>query len=232
MSRSNPSANLAHPCKRWFQVSGAEGDVSYYDKERNETVVVGSTFQFLLLDELATVGGFHEPSQSGIYSNEVRDTRTEPFNVRTFGGITMGKGLYQALREKIAVMGAKYIASCYIAYKGDDGNLQLGNIRFKGSALSAWSDFKRDCPLVDINGQKVKSYFADAVRIEGFKPAKKGATNYFVPQFRTVAIPPAVNELANTLDAQLQDYLGAYLSRPVDATADEDADTADTAAAA
>jgi hypothetical protein len=232
MSRSKPSTHLAHPCDRWFEVAGGDGYIKYFDKDKDESINVGTTFQFLLLDELATIGGFHEPSESGIYSNEVRDTRSDPFLVRTFGGLTLGHGLYQTIREKIAIAGAKYTASCYLAYKHEDGTLHLGNIRFKGASLAAWSNFKRDCPVVNIDGQRVNGYFADAVRIDGFKHGKKGRVEFYTPQFRTVSIPPAVNELANKLDEQLQDYLGAYLARPVSAESETDAETADAATAA
>lgn len=221
MSRSNPTTRGANPCTRWFQISGGEGLVTYYDKEKDEVVQVGPQFQFLLLDELATVGGFNEATQSGIYANEVRDTRTDPFVVRTFAGQALGNGLYASIREKLAVAGGKYAASCYIAYKDEKGGLSLGNIRFMGSSLAAWSNFKRDCGTVDVNGKRVKAFYADAVRIDGFKRAKKGNVIYHVPQFALRPIPPEVNELANKLDAQLQEFLEAYVQRRIEESTDD-----------
>lgn len=225
MSRSKPSTQGTSPCTRYFKIGSGDGNVTYYDKQQEKTVTVGPRFQFLLLDELASVGGWHEPSQSGIYSNEVRDTRNEVLRVRTFAGQSLASGKYQDIREKIAVAGGKYVASCYIAYKDDAGKLALGNIQFKGSSLSHWMDFKKECRTVEVDGKRVKAYFADAIRIDGFKKAKKGSTNYFTPIFATVPVPEEVNEMANALDAQLQEYLGEYLARPVAAQADDTEET-------
>jgi hypothetical protein len=56
--------------------------IRYYDKEAKKNVDVGADFTFILLDQLASVRGWHDDSNSGIYSNEVKDTTQEALVVK------------------------------------------------------------------------------------------------------------------------------------------------------
>jgi hypothetical protein len=141
MSRSNPTDAVRNPSTRWFSfASGIEGGfVRYYDKEAGKNIdlgdaTVGSKFVFILLDELATVQGWHDPSESAIFANEVRDTRQDTLVVKSFKGGELASGLYAQIKDRIVAVGGHFVASCYIAYKDGDG-LKLGNIKFKGSAF-------------------------------------------------------------------------------------------------
>ena len=77
MSRSNPNTGSSNPSTRWHEWAGDKGILKYYDKAQAATVEVPLPFTFILLDETATVKGWHDASESGIYANEVRDTRQE-----------------------------------------------------------------------------------------------------------------------------------------------------------
>ncbi len=78
MSRSNPNENgNPNPSTRWFEWNGEHGLVRYYDKQAEQQVEVGDDFTFMLLDQLGTVKGWHDASDSGIYANEVKDTRQD-----------------------------------------------------------------------------------------------------------------------------------------------------------
>jgi hypothetical protein len=76
MSRSNPQDHLQNPATRWFEWNGERGEIRYYDKELKKNVEVPLPFTFLLLDEVATVRGWHDPQRLGYYANEVRDATT------------------------------------------------------------------------------------------------------------------------------------------------------------
>ena len=89
MSRSNPSVNAPNPAARWYEWNGETGTVRYYDKEAKKNIDVPLPFTFLLLDELACVKGWHDPSQSGIYSNEVRDTTKDKLLVKAFNSVDL-----------------------------------------------------------------------------------------------------------------------------------------------
>ncbi len=232
MSRSNPTDGVRNPATRWFEfASGQEGGfVRYYDKDAEKNVCLGDAenggkFQFILLDELATVKGWHDPSESGIFSNEVRDTRQDTLVVRSFKGGELASGLYASIKDRIAAVGGHFVSSCYIAYKADDG-LRLGNIRFKGAALGVWMDFRKQCPAKkDASGKSVKAYYVDAVKIEGFEQMKKGGTTFRVPKFALVPLSEETNKQAIALDGELQAFLSDYLKRPRTEAATETAKT-------
>ncbi len=215
MSRSKPSSGgLPSPVTKYFQVNtgGDNPGICWYDKNTDATVPFGTPFQFLLLDELATIEGWHEASGSGIWSNEVRDTRAEPFTVRNFASNSvLVQGTYAQIKEKLAVLGGRYAASIYFAYlEKDPVALRIGHFKLKGAALSSWMDFKSNCPV----SGGVKDYYTEAVRIVGFKPGKKGSVRYSTPQFELARVGDAAKAQAIALDKQLQEYLeNRYASR-------------------
>lgn len=216
MSRSNPIDGARNPSTRWFEwAGGADGGyIRWYNKDTEKQEKVEGVFTFLLLDELATVKGWHEPSESGIFANEVRDTRQDALVVRSFKGGELVSGIYTQIRDRIIALGGHYSASLYIAYKdGDD--LKIGNLQLKGAASSAWMEFKRAAGTKkDANGKSVRAYFVDAIQITGYEQAKKGGTIYRIPQFALKAVSAETNQQAVALDAELQAFLAEYFKRP------------------
>ena len=203
MSRSQPQNNTPNPASRWFEWNGEAGTVRYYDKNAKKSVDVGADFTFLLLDQLGTVGGWHDPSASGIYANEVRDTRRDPLVVKAFKGGTLIEGIYQSIKDRVHTLGGQFVANCYLAYKRD-GELAIGAIRFKGAALGAWMEFEK---------AHRGDLYAKAITITGFTEGKKGRIVFRVPTFKTTAISDDTQKQALGLDVVLQEYLTAYLAR-------------------
>jgi len=219
MSRSNPHVNEPNPAVRWFEWNGEHGRVRYYDKDTKQNVDVPLPFSFLLLDELATVRGWHDPSQSGIYSNEVRDTRGDVLVVKAFKGGTLAEGFYKAIKDRIHAAGAHFVANCYIGFK-HNGSLSIGSIRFKGAALSEWMEFRKT---------HRSDLYSVAIEITGFTEGKKGRIVFRVPTFKTRDVSPETNTVALALDEQLQAYLAAYFNRRTnDQTESQQADDEDT----
>lgn len=215
MSRSNPTETSANPCVRWFEWAGGHdgGVVRYYDKSKGETVNVGDKFAFLLLDELATVKGWHDASDSGIFANEVRDTRQDVLVVKAFKGGELASGLYAQIRDRVGNFGGHFVASCYIAFK-DGEHYALGNLSFKGAALASWMEFKKTAGSRRINDKTLRAYYVDAVRIEGFEEGTKGRVVYRTPKFKLTPASEEANAAAHKLDTELQAYLKDYLCRP------------------
>lgn len=213
MSRSNTTENARNPSTRWFEWHGSKGHINYWDKEAKKRITVNLPFTFLLLDELATVRGFHQASDSGITANEVRDTRQDALVVRSFEGGDIASGFYASIRDRVVAQGGYFQASCYIAYK-DGEDLKIGNLGINGAALSEWSEFKKSCPdKADNTGKRVRGFYVDAVVIHGFEERKHGATDYRVPKFALKAVTPETNASAILLDAELQAFFADYLSR-------------------
>lgn len=204
MSRSNPHENgAANPAVRWFEWNGEQGTVRYYDKDSKKNVDVGSEFAFVLLDQLGSVRGWHEPSQSGIYSNEVRDTRQDVMIVKSFKGGPLAEGLYKDIKDRINVLGGQFVANCYIAFKHGEA-MTIGSLRFKGAALGAWMEFCK---------ANRSALYKKAIEIHGFTEGKKGRVIFRVPVLRIKDLSDETNARAVELDQELQEFLTSYLKR-------------------
>lgn len=215
MSRSNPNQDSApNPAQRWFEWNGQNGHFRYYDKQAEKRVDLKPDFTFILLDETNSVKGWHQPSEKGIVSNAVRDTQTEPFNVRTFGGLTIATGLWTQIRDKVDAAGGRFNRDCYCAFK-DGKDLKLGVVQFKGAALGAWCNFtKANRVRVDgPNDQKMAAYYANAIRVRKITKGKQGKVEFCMPVFELVPLTAATNKAATELDIELQAYLKDYFTR-------------------
>lgn len=203
MSRSNPHEGSPNPSARWFEWSGSRGVVRYYDKDKKENVEAGDAFTFMLLDQLGKVGGWHDASDSGIYSNEVKDIRQELLVVKSFKGGILAEGLYKDIKDRVNAQGGHFVANLYIAFKLD-GILKIGSLRFKGAALSAWMEF------VKANRSDI---YKSAIQITGYTEGKKGSVTFRVPTFKLITLSAGSNDAAVALDKELQDWLKGYFSR-------------------
>ena len=202
MSRSNQNNNSgnANPCK--YFIDWKNGSFVYYDKEAGENVDLGYNITFLVLDQLSTIKGWHDASNSGIWSNEVRDTRTETMNVKAFKGGDLVSGLYSDIKHKVKGLGGRYVRSMYVAMKVDGDTLELANLQLKGAAQAEWSTFYND------NRNEI---YDAAVEVTGSDARKKGATKFNVPIFALKKVSEETNETAKSLDTVLQNYLSGYL---------------------
>lgn len=219
MSRSRPQADSSqNPAKRWFEWGGARGVVHYYDKAAKETREVPLPFTFLLLDQLATIGGYQKSSNSGIYANEVRDTRTDVLVVKSYkGGAELANGLYAQIKGHITSksVGGHFVANCYIAFRGETGALQIGAIKMKGAALGAWMEFSK---------AHRHEMYEKAIAITGSVEGRNGSNVFRVPTFALKDVTSQQTSAdATALDETLQAYLDSYLQRN---TRDEDASRA------
>lgn len=160
-------------------------------------------FTFLLLDHLSTVKGYNKKAKSGIYANEVRDTREEVFVVKFFDGDTIATGTWQSIKEKVSYAKGKFAASCYIAYKDGD-ELKIGNIMFSGCSLGPWFDFYKN------NRKEVD---AQSVVIHAGKKDTSGSVDFVPPKFSIKKISEDTDAKAKLLDEELQLFLKAYFSR-------------------
>lgn len=201
MSRSN-NTDISSPVTRSFEWSGSEGKIKYYDKdkgEKGENVLISLPFSFLVLDRLAVITGFCEPDNSGYWSNEVRNTKTDKLVVRTKKGIVK-EGIYKDIIGSLK--GAQYGQSLYIGYYDENKELKIGKLVLSGSAIGSWIEF---C--------KGKDIYKIAIKIDEAIPKKKGATNYFEPVYKAIEIKEETNNAAIELDKIVQVYLDSYFKR-------------------
>ncbi len=196
MSRSNP--NITNPASHFMEWSGGKGELSYYDKETKENVKVKLPFEFLVLDELATVTGYNKLDKKSYYSNEVRNVSKEELTVKV-AGVTRQTGLYKDLAD-VRAKGGKYAKSVYLAHKVGDDYI-IDNFKAAGSALSAWIDFSKG--NVVANGKVIMT--------RGEKQ-ESGVGDFYPPAFEYVSATPEEDSQAIALDKVLQVYLSQYLA--------------------
>jgi len=213
MPRSNPNEVSSNPAQRWFLWDGSKGNIKYYDKESESEIRIELPFEFILLDRLSVIRGWHDASESGIYSNEVRRTMDEPFTVRAFKmKEVIAQGFYADIKDKIKASGGKYNASLYIAFTDDSGELSIGNLMLHGGAMSAWLEFEK---------ANKKEIFTKGIKITDFTEGKKGGIKFRVPVLELVEIDYELDAKAEELQKELQKHLVRYLSRKTETKTEE-----------
>jgi hypothetical protein len=203
MSTSNRRQAFAqpqsNPATKFIDWKSNDKNFSYYDKETKENVAIPLPFKFLVLDELHTVKGWNDATQSAIYSNEVKFISKEVMTVKPFKGNEIAKGLYKDIKEKIVSAGGHYVKSIYIML--EDGT--LANLQLKGSAVQQWGEFTN----------KNRTRLPDEwVLVKTTKDGKKGAVKFSMPEFtfeKSLSESEMVmaDEVFNTLETYLKSYL-------------------------
>ena len=190
-----------NPAKKFIDWKSNEKSFSYYDKENQKNVLIPLPFKFLVLDELHTVKGWNDPTQSSIYSNEVKFISKEIMTVKPFKGNEIAKGYYKDIKDKIQAAGGHYVKSIYIML--EDGT--MANLQLKGAAVQEWGNFT----------QKTRSRLTDEwIEVKSVKEGKKGAVKYSIPEFQFLrSISDSESEQADEIFDELEAYLKAYLTK-------------------
>lgn len=205
MSRQNPNNISQHPAKKWLEWKGDAGHLSFYNKETQANEDIPLPFDFVLLDRLSVIKGWHDASESGITSNEVRRTTDEPFVVRAFKmKDVIAQGFYGDIKDRVKAAGGRFNINLYIAYPNPD--LEIASLMFRGAAMSAWLEFSND--------KKNKSdLYTKGITITGNKKGKKGSVTFYTPVFEFTPIPKEMDDKAGELQKELQSYLTTYFAR-------------------
>jgi hypothetical protein len=198
---SQPQSN---PATKFIDWKSNDKCFEYYDKEKQEKVQIPLPFKFLTLDELHSIKGWNDATQSGIYSNEVKYISKETITVKPFKGNEIFKGLYKDGKEKIQSAGGHYVKSIYIML--EDGT--LANLQLKGSGVQAWGEFT----------QKTRNRLPDEwVEVKSAKEGKKGSVKFSMPEFKfKSSLSESEAEQADEVFSVLEAYLNTYLAKAVD----------------
>ena len=195
-----------NPAAKFIDWKSNDKCFSYYDKETKENVSLPLPFKFLVLDELHTIKGWNDATQSAIYSNEVKWISKDELIVKPFKGNEIAKGLYKDIKEKVKSAGAHYVKSVYCML--DDGS--IANLQLKGAACQSYGDFTA----------KTRSRLSDEwVEVSNAAEGKKGAVKYTTPEFKfQKCLSDSEADLADEAFNILESYLKTYLikSEPVE----------------
>ena len=196
--KSNSSNN---PTKRYLDWKSNNKSFEYYDKEAGEKVSVELPLKFVFLQHYHTVKGWHDASQSGIYSDEVFYIGSEEMNVKSFKGGSIASGLYKDIKVDLMNAGAKYHRSVYVML--EDGT--IANVSMKGAVVKEWSDF------IDVNKSLVDTKW---VEVSSTKDQKKGSIKYSTPEFKLGGdLNPNDIKNADRSAEMLKEYLDAYFGK-------------------
>lgn len=205
MSLSNP--RQVNPASKFIEWSGSKGKFYYFDKNEGEkgvNVYFDDPIYIVPLDELSTIKGYHKHSDSGIYSNEVKNISKDKLVVKAFKGGLIASGVYSEIKG--ALEGGKFAKSVYAAMiKGDKENtsLELINLQIYGSSLGSWIDAK-----INIDSGDVISLSPSTEEL------KNGNTIYFAPLIKKYKKREDILAKCIDMDRELQDYLNRYFEKP------------------
>ena len=213
MPRVAQASKTPNPASKYFEWAGGSdgGHISYYDKaatnpktqKQGVNVLVKLPFAFIVIGLTSTIKGWHDGSDSAIYSNEVRDTVGEPLVVKAFDGGVLATGFYSAIRDRIAAAGGRFTSNIYLAYR-DNGTMKIGCLQLHGASLNSWVEFK------NASGDAI---WNKAVSINSFKEGKKGSITYRTPVFALKDVSAEADDAAGVLQDQLNKYHAEYFAR-------------------
>ena len=190
-----------NPAQKFLEWKSDQKGFSYYDKGLSKNVEVSLPFKFVFLDELSTVKGWNDASNSGIFANEVKYLSKEKMTVKSFKGGEIAQGYYNEIKDRVKNSGGHYSKSIYIML--EDG--ALANIQLKGSATQQWGEF------VKANRQSITRTW---INVASATESKKGKVVFSIPNF---TIGADIEDLdARDADAkfdELESYLKTYLAK-------------------
>jgi len=193
-----PEAKRPNPATKFLSWSSNDKCFKYYDKEKEQNVMVSLPMKFVILEHYHTVKGWNDASESGIYSNEVLFTGTEEMEVKSFKGGLIAKGFYKEIKHKVHEAGGHYCRSVYVVLETGE----LANLSLKGSAVSEYSDFTKNAEHL---------WQKNWMSVTEFKEMKKGSIKYTVPVF---GIADEIKDASKIIPfaEELQDYMKEYFS--------------------
>lgn len=216
MARQNPfGEHLENPAKLFLEWSSINNCFSYYDKEKQEDVLVELPFTFIVLDSLHTLKGFNEKEGIGYFSNEIRDIKKQVFKVKSKNGVEW-EGKYADFSDSFKAKGGKYGQSIYIAIKDENKNLVIANLFVSGAALAGGKQkiSKNEEKVIggwmDFVSKNSKAIATKAVHVDSTVECVKGANKYNVPVYSIKEITPETDDEAGILQQEVKEYIEAY----------------------
>jgi len=208
ISHTNTEKSVSsNPTSKYLEWKSNDKAFSYYDKDAEQEVKVELPFKFLFLQHYSTIKGWHTPSSSKIYSNEIF-FMSEELRVRSFGNkkenlpaVEIVSGQYKKIKPEIINAGGRYHKSIYVML--EDGS--VANISLKGSAVSQWSDF------IKMNEDECENSW---IEVNSADEKKKGSIKYSTPNF-TVGqnLSKADSSVADAVEKKFKAYMESYFNK-------------------
>lgn len=201
----NQNEGSTNPATKFLEWKSKDKCFAYYDKDKKEYVLLPLPLKIQFLEEFHTIKGFHEGSESGIYSNEIK-TMKETLTVKAFNQKTpIAEGLYNDIKHEVKSAGGKYGKSVYALLDGEIVNLQLYGASISPFILYTSGDKKTN---VKGHSQVLETNF---IEVNSYVDKKKGANKYTEPVFSLgERFTTEENELANDKYKDIVNYFNKY----------------------
>lgn len=168
MSRLDELNSTENPVTKYIKWKSNDKNFEAYDRSTKEKSVIDLPLEFVFLKTSATIKGWSDSNDCGIYSNQVQSTQNEILTVKA-GDVKIASGLYRDIKDSVKAAGGKFHLNVYGILSGE-----IVVIELKGSALMEWTEFfKRSKSKL----QKL------SVLINTFNEGKKGAVKFTTPKF-------------------------------------------------
>ena len=209
---NRPEQKSTNPTSKFLEWKSNNKSFSFYNKELKQNEEVKLPLTFLVLEEYHTIKGFSDSDQTGIYSNEILQISAEEFEVKTFKGRVIAKGVYSDIKQVVNSAGGNYNKSIYAVTKEGD----LINISIKGAAVSKWSQFTEKGAW--------KRLTNEWVTIEDAENHKKGMVAYSTPNFKfNTSLTDYEFKIVEARANELEFYMDGYLAKDEPAKVEEPA---------
>jgi hypothetical protein len=202
MSRTSTNTNYSrvpNPVRYFISYSGANGTFSYWDKDAKERVEIGNSVDLVLMDTRSAVTGWSEEFGGRIFSNRVKSTTKEQFNVRC-GKNAISEGLWADIKDRVKTAGGKFCTDVF-ALANVNGSWEPVQLELSGASLGDWMTM-----LDEVGGRN--SLYSVVLTMSKGEQKKKGAVKFFGLTFSNAELDSKLSEQANIFnDDMLQPYL-------------------------
>lgn len=201
MSRTSGNSNgnkIKSPVKYYVRYGAEKGQFEYWDGEK---AVHFDELEMVLMDDRKCITGYNEKKKARISSNRVQATSKEPLRIRC-GDEVLLEGMYNDIKEKIAVAGGKFTQELFVLAK-INGEFVPASVSFAGVANGCWIDF------LDQSGGKYALYRSMVKAVRG-EHQKKGRSEFYSVAFSVESLPMDLDVKANEFN---DDFLQPYLTQ-------------------
>lgn len=213
-----PEQASTNPAKHFLEWKSDEECFSFYDKEKEENVLVKKPLKLLFLEHYHGVKGWNDADHSGIWSNEVFLISKENLTVKTKTR-TIAEGLYKDIKDKVKNAGANYLRVIYaMTEKGE-----IIRIGLKGASVGG---VKKEKAVDGKDHQGYSDFYKDHSHLldnqwfifNGATKGKSGKVNYSIPVFEMgEVLTDEENVRADNAVSILQDFIDSKSETPKEA---------------
>lgn len=207
----NKSEGSKNPATKFLEWKSKQKCFGYYDKDKGEDVLIPLPIKFQFIEEFHTIKGYHESSESSIYSNEIK-TMQEELTVKSFKlKEPIVKGLYNDIKHQVKSAGGKYGKSVYALLDGEIVNFQL-----YGASITPFIFYTAGDKKTNVKGHShlLESNF---IEVKEYVDKKKGANKYTEPVFSLGnAYTTEEYELVSNKYQEVANYFDKYTKNDVD----------------